>query len=51
MRLAFWLHVMDLIAWLGGFGSRPYLWAVSKASDATDWGVPRQSNGDSKGDQ
>lgn len=36
-RLAFWLLVMDLLAWCGGFGSRPYLWAVAKAGEAT-WG-------------
>lgn len=33
-RLRFWLRVMDLLP----FGSRPYLWALRKASDATDWG-------------
>ncbi len=35
-----WLLVMDAIAACGGFGSRLYLWAVGKASDATYRGVP-----------
>lgn len=38
MRLRFWLFAMDVIAALGGFGSRAYNCAVEKASDATDWG-------------
>lgn len=42
LRLRFWLIVMDLIAAMPrGFGSRPYLWAVARASDATDWGPVR----------
>lgn len=36
LRLHFWLRVLDVIAFFGGFGSRPYLWAVGKCSDA-DW--------------
>jgi hypothetical protein len=38
VRLWFWLDVIDLLAWLGLFGSRAYLYALRKASDATDWG-------------
>lgn len=37
MRLRFWLATMDLLAWCGGFGTKAYLFAVGKASDATDW--------------
>jgi hypothetical protein len=37
IRLTFWLLTMDALQRLGLFGSRPYLWAVGKASDATDW--------------
>ena len=37
MRLRFWLSVCDVFAWLGGFGSRPYLWAICRASDCIDW--------------
>jgi hypothetical protein len=46
IRLQVWLHVMDLFAWLdrSRLGIRfdfwpAYLWAVGKASDATDWGA------------
>ena len=35
--LWFWLLVMEALARLGGFGSKPYLWAVGKASDCVDW--------------
>ena len=35
MRLRFWLLVADL---LEPIGYRPWLWAICKASDATDWG-------------
>ena len=38
MRLWFWLDVMDLLAWLGLAGSKLWLYALRKASDATDWG-------------
>jgi hypothetical protein len=38
IRLTFWLLTMDAFQRLGLFGSRPYLWAVGRASDATDWG-------------
>lgn len=37
-RLRFWLFAMDALAFVGLFGSRAYLYAVGKASDATDWG-------------
>lgn len=44
LRLQFWLHVMDLFAWLdrSWLGARVdfsplYLWAVARASSATDW--------------
>ena len=36
IRLTFWLCAMDLFHCLGC--DRAYLWAVGKASDATDWG-------------
>ncbi len=36
--LPLWLALMGLFAEWPGFGSRAYLWAVGKASDATDWG-------------
>ena len=40
MMLWIWLHVMDLIAAMpGGFGSRPYLWAVEHASDRDGLGA------------
>jgi hypothetical protein len=38
MRLRLWLTVLDILSALGLFGSPLYLWAVGKASDATDWG-------------
>lgn len=38
MRQRFWLLMMDVMHAVFGFGSRPFLWAVGKASDATDWG-------------
>lgn len=44
MRLRWWLLVMDVLAALGAWGSgggwrwRAYLWALGRASDATDWG-------------
>lgn len=38
LRLHFWLLTMDTLVALGLFGSRAYLYAVGKASDATDWG-------------
>ena len=38
MILKFWLLTLDVLAAIGLFGSRPYLWVVGKASDATDWG-------------
>lgn len=38
MRVRFWLFAMDLFDWLGW--GRAYSWALSKASDATDWGAP-----------
>ena len=37
MLLRFWLLAMDLIAFCGGFGSRPYLWAVGHAADCIGW--------------
>ena len=36
MRLQFWLVVLDAIAFCGGFGSRPYLWAVEHAAECVD---------------
>ena len=39
-RLRLWLLAMDAIAVCGGFGSRLYLWAVRRASDAIDWSAP-----------
>lgn len=44
LRLAFWLSIMEAVAPLawqrpqGGWCWRLYLWALGKASDATDWG-------------
>lgn len=38
-RLRFWLAVSDLLARLGLFGSRLYLWCVLRASDCVDWGT------------
>jgi hypothetical protein len=38
--LPLWLFAMDVVALLGGFGSRAYLWCVERASDCTDWGTP-----------
>lgn len=40
MRLRFWLAALDAICLCGGYGTPLYLWAVGKASDATDWGEP-----------
>lgn len=40
LRLHFWLCAMDVLARLGLFGRRPYLFCVRRASDATDWGPP-----------
>lgn len=37
-RQRFWLLVLDAICLVpGGFGSRAYLWALDRASSATDW--------------
>ncbi len=33
MRLRFWLAVMDMIEWCGGFGTRLYSWATVHAMD------------------
>jgi hypothetical protein len=38
MTLWLWLDLLDLLAWLGLDGTRPYLWVLRRASDATDWG-------------
>jgi hypothetical protein len=39
IRQRFWLLVMDMIVLSpSGFGSRPYSWALERASNATDWG-------------
>lgn len=37
-RLRFWLLAMDVLSWLNLDFSRAYLYALRKASDATDWG-------------
>ena len=37
-RLWFWLHTMDALSWAERCLRRAYLYAVGKASDATDWG-------------
>ena len=39
LRLRFWFWAMDVTQFVFGFGSAPYLWAVERASDATDWGA------------
>ena len=38
LRQRAWLLAMDALALAGLFGSRPYLYAVERASAATDWG-------------
>lgn len=38
LRLWCWLHVLDALVVLGAWHRRAYLWAVGRASDATDWG-------------
>ena len=41
VRLAFWLFVMDVLAFAGLFGSRPYFWAVGRAANCEDyWRAP-----------
>lgn len=40
MMLWFWLDVTDFLAWIGLYGTKPYLYAVRKASDSTDWSEP-----------
>ncbi len=35
-RLWFWLRLVDLLAWRWS-GSRAWMWAIRKASDAIDW--------------
>lgn len=37
MTLRFWLAMLDLAHWCRA-PRRIYLWCVSRASDATDWG-------------
>lgn len=37
LRLRFWLAALDALSIAGLFGSRPYLWAIGKASNCTDW--------------
>lgn len=46
LRLRFWLAMMDVTNAVFGFGSPAYLWACSKAGDATDWGDELASQGD-----
>lgn len=43
-RLGFWVFVADVIVWAGFFGSRAYLYAIGKASEAVEWGVPLESS-------
>lgn len=44
LRLRFWLHALDAIDLAGRVTDRAlhrlYLYAVGKASDATDWSEP-----------
>lgn len=41
IRQRFWLLAMDVVHACGcGMGSHAYLFALRKASDATDWGEP-----------
>lgn len=35
LRLRFWLVMMDATRAVFGFGSRPYTWALERASDET----------------
>lgn len=43
IRLRFWLLVLDAICLVpGGFGSRAYHWALTHASNATNWGKVEQ---------
>lgn len=46
LRQRFWLAAMDVIAWLGGFGSQPYLFAVRRAAATIDWGDERYEEKD-----
>ncbi len=43
-RLRFWLLVLDATVHLDSAASRLRMWAVGKASDATDWGAPDASD-------
>jgi len=36
-HLSFFLHIMDVLAEGGHFGSPVYLWAVAMASDGVEW--------------
>lgn len=36
VRARFWLTVLDAVIFCGGFGGRAYMWAVRRATDATD---------------
>jgi hypothetical protein len=41
LRLRFWLLALDVIRACGGrMGSAAYVYALCKASNATDWGEP-----------
>lgn len=37
VMLWIWLEVLDVLAWLGLFGSPLYLWVVRRASDCVVW--------------
>jgi hypothetical protein len=41
VRLWFWLHVVDVIAWRWS-GSRAWSWALERASENDDWGDPSE---------
>lgn len=38
LRLHFWLLILGVIAALGRFGSRPYIWVALRAAANDDWG-------------
>jgi hypothetical protein len=43
-RLGFWVFVADMLVWAGFFGSKAFLYAIGKASEANGFGIPLESS-------
>lgn len=40
LRTRFWLAAMDVFGWLEHRAHKAWTYALTRASDATDWGYP-----------